>query len=92
MIRRFLYRYREFDELDARYKAKKAEYEELSDEMEKARAAVDIITDFKARLDAIGDAVTEFDIELWGGMVETATVQTDGKMVFRFKVGVEITL
>ncbi|CAK7035847.1 MAG: hypothetical protein BACD_00106 [Bacteroides rodentium] len=83
---------REFDELDARYKAKKAEYEELADEMEKARAAVDIINDFKAKLDKIGDAVTEFDINLWGGMMETATVQTDGKLVFRFKVGVEITV
>jgi hypothetical protein len=83
---------KEFYELDRQFKAKQDEYERLSGEMDKAKSAVDIITDFKGKLAGLKQTVTEFDIDLWGEMVESVTVQKDGKLVFRFKAEIEITV
>ena len=53
----------------------------------------------EAKADAIGafmfevqelDALTEFDEKLWLTVIDTVTVQADGRMTFKFQGGTEI--
>lgn len=36
------------------------------------------------------DSISEFDDSVWGGAVESMTIQEKGKAVVRFKGGIEI--
>ncbi len=74
------------------YEEKKARYDEVDGLIAAARAQRKNVENFIHMLWEMDGAFKEFDSELWGSMVETVTVQTDGSKVFAFKGGCEVAV
>lgn len=77
--------------IEARYNAALEHYTTLEAEREKRILKSKELTVFIAMLKKQPLAVTEWDERLWIILLDTATVQPDGRIVFRFKSGREIT-
>ena len=80
-----------------------ARYNGFVDRYEKAKTRVEELHSIKnarqAQADAIGafmfevqelDTLSEFDEKLWLTVIDTVTVHTDGRMIFKFQGGTEI--
>lgn len=49
-----------------------------------------IVSDIYIYTQEMDDSISEFDDSVWGGAVESMTIQEKGKAVVRFKGGIEI--
>jgi len=81
----------ETERIENRYNAAFEHYTALEAERDKrVRKSKELIA-FITMLKKQPLAVTEWDERLWITLLDTATVQQDGRIVFRFKSGAEIT-
>ena len=76
--------------IEERYTAAMEHYTALETEKEKRVLKSKELTAFIEMLKKQPLAVTEWDERLWITLLDTATVQPDGRIVFRFKDGKEI--
>lgn len=74
-----------------RYEAVKKRYDELADERKEKLKKAKAIDRFKHTVASRDELLKEFDPYLWIATVESVTVMKDGKMIFRFFDGNEIT-
>ena len=81
----------ETERIENRYNAALEHYNALESEKEKRVLKSKELTAFIKMLKNQPLIVTEWDERLWITLLDTATVQRDGRIVFRFKSGVEIT-
>jgi hypothetical protein len=77
--------------IEERYNTALEHYTALEEHREKRVRKSKELTAFTAVLKKQSLAVTEWDERLWITLLDTATVQRDGGIVFRFKSGAEIT-
>ena len=80
----------ETERIENRYNAAFEHYTALETEKEKRMRKSKEIRAFIIMLKKQPLAVTEWDERLWITLLDTATVQPDGRIVFRFKDGKEI--
>lgn len=76
--------------IEERYNAAMEHYTALETEKEKRVLKSKELTAFIEMLKKQPLAVTEWNERLWITLLDTATVQPDGRIVFRFKDGKEI--
>ena len=81
----------ETERIENRYNAAFEHYTALETEKEKRTRKSKEIGTFITTLKKQPLAITEWNERLWITLLDTATVQRDGKIVFRFKSGREIT-
>ena len=80
-----------YDRQVQRYEKLKKKYGSLEAEKQRRKEQHDRIGAFVATLQSQMDLPVEFDPELWLAAIEKATVYADGRIVFTFKGGIEIT-
>ena len=80
----------ETERIENRYNAAFEHYTALETEKEKRTRKSKEIGTFITTLKKQPLAITEWNERLWITLLDTATVQRDGKIVFRFKSGVDI--
>ncbi len=71
-------------------KLRQTEYEELINKLEISKEKADAIDEFIRKLKTMKTPNEEFDMWLWGSMVESMTVGTDGGVTFEMKSGMRI--
>ena len=72
-----------------RYEKAKAQLKQLRTTKTAREAQADAIGAFMFEVQEL-DILTEFDEKLWLAIIDTATVQADGRMTFKFQGGTEI--
>ena len=82
---------KETERIDARYNRALAHRNELEEEKARRLRKSKEIQSFISLLKHQPLVVSEWDERLWVTLLETATVQTDGKILFRFKNGTTVT-
>ena len=80
-----------YDSCIKTYEEKSAQLEALKQKKEDIEKKADAISAFMFELRERKNFVEQFSSDLWTTMIETVTVYHDGRMVFRFKNGKEIT-
>ena len=83
---------KKYNAIAQQYEAKKDRYDEVDGLIVTAKAQRKNVETFIKTLREMDGTFEEFDSELWGSMVETVTVQTDGSKVFAFKGGYEVSV
>lgn len=83
------YRKREAD-LQKKFDAAKAEYDKAEAEIQAAGAKRKAIKAMIRELESRDELLTEFDESLWSGLVDCMTVYRDGRIVVRFRAGIEM--
>jgi len=73
-----------------RYNVAKDRAEALQKRRDKRQEKFDLIGAFMFELHELDEAITEFDDRLWVATVDVATAYHDGRLIFRFKNGLEI--
>src|SRR5574344_471262 len=76
--------------IEERYNTALEHYTALEAEMDKRVRKSNELTVFIAMLKKQPLAITEWNERIWITLLDTATVQRDGRIVFRFKSGKEI--
>ena len=76
----------------ARYDAAKERARSLERQRAERKGKRDALDGFIAELERRDDVVVAFDEALWREAVEKVTVDTEGKLAFSFKNGMEITI
>lgn len=82
----------EYDEKFTAYENRKARETELEIAIQGGRGRCEKLRIFTDRLNAFESSEIEFEQELWGILVEQATVNLDGSVTFRFLGGLETTV
>ena len=80
-----------YNGLVERYERTKAEVDDLQRRKAERQAKAENIGAFMFELVERQDAITEFDDRLWLATVDKATVYSDGRLVFLFQNGTEVT-
>lgn len=73
-----------------RYTAIKDKVEKLREQSEQRKAQADSISAFMFELHETDEPVTEFDSKLWTSVIDSVLVKRNGKLVFKFRNGMEI--
>jgi hypothetical protein len=81
----------ETERIEKRYNDALERYTTLEAEKVKRKQKSRELKDFTKMLKQQSLIVTEWNERLWMTLLDTATVNRDGKIVFRFKSGTEIT-
>lgn len=85
--REYLNRYNSYV---ADYEKLKRKISTLEDEKQKRKEKAIYIGGFIFEISELGHAITEFDEQLWMMVIDSVIVHQHGKMVFKFRNGVEI--
>ena len=80
-----------YNALVDRYEKVKARLEALEAQKAVREAKADTIGTFMFELRERDEALTEFDDRLWLATIDTVTAHSDGRLVFKFQNGAEIT-
>ena len=80
-----------YDGYAERYNRAKKRYDKLMQRKTTLSFEVDIIECFMFEIKALPSLPMEFSDSLWNAMIDKVTVHSDGKAVFTFKNGTEIT-
>lgn len=80
-----------YNALVDRYEKAKARLEDLEAKKAVREAKADTIGAFMFELRERDEALTEFDDRLWLATIDTVTAHPDGRLVFKFQNGTEIT-
>ena len=80
-----------YNGLVERYERTKAEVDDLQRRKAERQAKAENIGAFMFELVERQDAITEFDDRLWLATVDKVTVYSDGRLVFLFQNGTEVT-
>ena len=78
--------------LKARYEAATQRLKQVEHQQMERKQRRQKMLEFIRMLEQADGLLTEFDEGLWNATVETVTVQVDGRMVFRWKNGMETTV
>lgn len=62
----------------------------LQEQSKQRKAQADSISAFMFELHETDEPVTEFDSKLWSSVIDSAVVKHSGKLLFRFRNGMEI--
>lgn len=81
-----------YDRLVERYESNKAKAEELQTRRSVRQRKANEIGAFMFTLYEMETAAQQFDPKLWLTTVERATVHSDGRIVFHFISGMEVTV
>jgi len=81
---------RKYKGYEDRYNGLKEKVEKLQQESEQRKAQADSISAFMFELHETDEPVTEFDSKLWISVIDSAVVKHNGKLLFRFRNGMEI--
>ena len=81
-----------YNSLDERYKKSFARITELMEIKKERCHKAEIIGAFMFELYERDEPLTEFDTKLWVVAIENVTVYHDGKKIYKFKNGLEITI
>ncbi len=79
-----------YDAYTACFNKAKAEYEKLQKEMEERKIKADVISEFMFEVLELDELPIKFDEKLWNSAIDSVTVYTDERLVFKFKNGTEI--
>ena len=83
---------RRYDELQKQYHAAEDEVRQLQEQKAAKRSQADVMEGFIAGLQTVGTSLPlEFSERLWFNLIDKVTVYADGRVVFRFRNGAEIT-
>lgn len=80
-----------YNALAGRYNKAKTQLDEVESQLAGKKSRKAMMEKFLADLAAQDGFLTEFDEGVWTAFLDYATVGNDGKLVFTFKNGVEIT-
>jgi DNA repair exonuclease SbcCD ATPase subunit len=80
-----------YEALAERYNTAKKRLDDVEGIIAEKKSRKGLMEKFLADLAAQNGILTEFDEEVWTAFLDYVTVRRDGKMVFTFKNGVEIT-
>ncbi len=81
---------RKYKAYEDRYNGLKDKVEKLQQESEQRKAQAESISAFMFELHETDEPVTEFDSKLWSSVIDSAVVKHSGKLLFRFRNGMEI--
>ncbi len=81
---------RKYKGYEDRYNGFKDKVEELQQESKQRKAQADSINAFMFELHETDEPVTEFDSKLWISVIDSAVVKHSGKLLLRFRNGMEI--
>ena len=81
---------RKYKGYEDRYNALKEKVEKLQQESEQRKAQADSISAFMFELHETDEPVTEFDSKLWLSVIDNVLVKHNGKLLFRFRNGMEL--
>lgn len=81
-----------YNGLAERYETAKAKLEKLQAAKAQREAKAEDIGGFMFELAEYGEPIIEFDDRLWLTAIDTVTVHRDGRLIFRFQTGHEITV
>ena len=81
---------KKFDELSSRYAAVKAEHDEVVNRISNMLSARKAAQQFISTLRKLDTPVAEFSPDLWGTLLDHATVYADDDIRFTFRNGAEI--
>ncbi len=79
-----------YDGYTNRFNKAKAEYEKLQKTMEERKIKADVISGFMFEVLELDELPIKFDEKLWNSAIDSVTVYTDERLVFKFKNGTEI--
>lgn len=80
----------QYDDLMKSYEETKCEYEKLETEISRKSAKQQMIKDYINTLKKQTTLLEKFDGLIWGSLLESATIEENGIVVFKFKDGTEI--
>ena len=81
---------RKYKGFEDRYTGIKEKVEKLQQESEQRKAQADSISAFMFELHETDEPVIEFDSKLWLSVIDNILVKENGKLLFRFRNGMEI--
>ena len=81
---------RKYKGFEDRYTGIKEKVEKLQQESEQRKAQADSISAFMFELHETDEPVIEFDSKLWLSVIDNVLVKENGKLLFRFRNGMEI--
>lgn len=79
-----------YDSYTQRFNKAKAEYDKLQKVMDERKIKADAISGFMFEVSELDELPIAFDEKLWNFTVDSVTVYTDERLVFKFKNGTEI--
>ena len=77
--------------MEGRYEGAKVRLETMLTRKAEREAKADQIGAFMFELAERDEPLTEFDDWLWLAVIDTVTVHPDGRLVFKFQNGTEVT-
>ena len=77
--------------LEQRYEGAKSRLETMLTRKAEREAKADQIGAFMFELAERDEPITEFDDRLWLAVIDTVTAHADGRLVFKFQNGTEVT-
>ena len=81
---------RKYKGFEDRYTGIKEKVEKLQQESKQRKAQADSISAFLFELHETDEPVIEFDSKLWLSVIDNILVKENGKLLFRFRNGMEI--
>ncbi len=81
---------RKYKGYEDRYTGLREKVEKLQEKSEQRKAQADSISAFMFELHETDELVTEFDSKLWISVIDSVVVKHNGKLLFRFRNGMEI--
>lgn len=77
--------------MEQRYEGAKSRLETMLTRKAEREAKADQIGAFMFELAERDEPITEFDDRLWLAVIDTVTAHADGRLVFKFQNGTEVT-
>ncbi len=81
-----------YKELKARYEETKNKLDELNDEKQIRKGKLLELNSYLATFKEAGEILTDWDDNLWMIVLDKAIVNRDGTIIFKFIVGIDITI
>ena len=82
---------RKYDSLVKRYETAQKKLTALNEEKQRRNDQADAFGAFMFELMEYDEPPTAFDEKLWALVIDTVTIYADGRMVFHFRIGLDIT-
>lgn len=82
--------YKKYNDYEYRFNEIKNQIEKLEKKGEQRKAKADSISAFVFELHETNEPVSEFDSKLWTSVIENVLVKSNGKLLFKFRNGLEV--
>ena len=81
---------KKYDEMVAKYNSLISQRDAIQSQIDEKIDRREKIGRFIRQVEALPALITEFDAALWAALIESVTIETDGRIVFHLTCGTEV--